>query len=123
MANKMLKLFILECMKKLKEMDKMPQPEEEMDYSDDQLADEVDVSEERDYRKEYDNYHKKPEQRRNNDKRKQARRNMTYAGKVSKGDGKDVDHTNPLRSGGSNEDSNLRVRDRSKNRSDNGQGK
>lgn len=81
------------------------------------------LDEERDYRKEYDNYHAKPEQRRNNDKRKQARRNMTYAGKVKPGDGKDVDHKNPLRSGGGNSDSNLRVRDKSANRSDNGQGK
>ena len=30
----------------------------------------------RDYKAEYENYHKKPEQRRRNDKRKQARRNM-----------------------------------------------
>ena len=29
---------------------------------------------ERNYRKEYDNYHKKPEQRKRNDARKQARR-------------------------------------------------
>ena len=48
---------------------------------------------------------------------------MTYAGKVKPGDGKDVDHKNPLRSGGGNDDSNLRVRSVKSNRSDNGQGK
>jgi 5-methylcytosine-specific restriction endonuclease McrA len=86
-------------------------------------ADSQDIEEDRDYRKEYDNYHKKPDQRKNNDQRKQARRNMTYAGKVTKGDGKDVDHKNPLRSGGGNSDSNLRVRSVKANRADNGQGK
>lgn len=35
--------------------------------------------------------------------------------------GKDIDHKKPLRSGGSNSDSNLRVRSKSANRSDNGQ--
>ena len=36
---------------------------------------------------------------------------------------KDVDHKQPLRNGGSNDDSNLRIRSRSANRSDNGQRK
>lgn len=45
---------------------------------------------------------------------------MMRAGLVRKGDGKDVDHKRPLRSGGSNGRGNLRVRSRSKNRADNG---
>jgi hypothetical protein len=49
-----------------------------------------------------------------------ARRQAEADGKVKKGDGKDVDHIKPLRDGGSNAKSNLRVRDRSANRSDNG---
>lgn len=52
--------------------------------------------------------------------RNKARRHAVKAGKVSKGDGKDVDHKKPLRSGGSTKDSNTRVRNRSANRSDNG---
>jgi hypothetical protein len=71
----------------------------------------------RNYRKEYDNYHSKPEQRRNNDKRKAARRLMEKEGKVSKGDGKDVAHKKPLAKGGSNKKSNLKVASKSKNRS------
>ena len=39
---------------------------------------------------------------------------------VKKGDGKDIDHKKPLRSGGSNGINNLRKRDKSNNRSDNG---
>jgi hypothetical protein len=50
-------------------------------------------------------------------KRVQARRKLEKEGKVSKGDGKDVDHRKPLRSGGSNSRSNLRVRSKSSNRS------
>ena len=53
----------------------------------------------RNYRKEYDNYQSKPKQRRNNDKRKAARRLMEKEGKVSKGDGKDVGHKKPLAKG------------------------
>ena len=41
-------------------------------------------------------------------------------GKVKKGDGKDIDHKKPLRSGGSKSLSNTRVRSTSANRSDNG---
>ena len=71
---------------------------------------------ERDYRKEYDNYHGKPEQRKNRSKRVLARREMEAAGRVKKGDGKDVDYKNPLAKGGSNDISNLRVRSISANR-------
>ena len=49
-------------------------------------------------------------------KRNAARRKMMKAGKVSKGDGMDVDHKTPLRKGGSNRSSNLQVRPKSKNR-------
>ena len=73
------------------------------------------ILEKRNYRKEYDNYHSKPEQRANRSKRVLARRKMMKKGKVSKGDGKDVDHKdgNPQ----NNSDSNLRVLSKSKNRS------
>ena len=71
----------------------------------------------RNYRKEYDNYHSRPEQRKNRSKRVLARRLMMKLGKVRKGDGKDVDHKdgNPQNNGKSN----LRVRGKSENRADN----
>lgn len=61
-----------------------------------------------------------PTERKKRAKRNKARRLMMRAGLVRKGDGKDVDHKRPLRSGGSNGRGNLRVRSRSKNRADNG---
>jgi hypothetical protein len=72
----------------------------------------------RNYRKEYDNYHSKPEQRKNRSRRVLARRLMTKLGRVRKGDGKDVDHKdgNPQNNGKHN----LRVRNKSENRADNG---
>ncbi len=45
---------------------------------------------------------------------------MEKKGKVKKGDGKDVDHKKPMRSGGKTTSGNLRVRSRSANRADNG---
>ena len=48
--------------------------------------------------------------------RNAARTTMERAGKVSKGDGKDVDHKRPLSKGGSNTKSNLRISSRAKNR-------
>ena len=74
----------------------------------------------RDYKKEYQSYHSKPEQRKNRSKRTVARRQAEKDGRVKKGDGKDLDHKKPLRSGGSNAKSNTRVRSRSANRADNG---
>jgi hypothetical protein len=44
---------------------------------------------------------------------------MVKAGKASKGDGKDVDHVKPIRSGGTTTINNLRMRSRSSNRGDN----
>ena len=75
------------------------------------------VDEERDYKKEYQDYHSKPEQRANRSKRVLARRKLEAQGRVSKGDGKDVDHKdgNPQ----NNSPKNLRVMDRSTNRSRN----
>jgi hypothetical protein len=49
-------------------------------------------SKNRNYRKEYDNYHGSAKQRANRSKRVLARRKMIKKGKVSKGDGKDVNH-------------------------------
>ena len=48
--------------------------------------------EDRNYRKEYDNYHAKPDQRERNAGRLRARRLMVKLGKVSKHDKKDVHH-------------------------------
>ena len=73
----------------------------------------------RNYKSEYDNYHGKPEQIKNRAERVKARRMMEKTGAVTKGDGKDVDHKKPLRSGGTTTKSNLRVRSKAANRSDN----
>ncbi len=72
----------------------------------------------RDYQKENE-YKAQPDQIKKRVARNKARRMMTKAGKVSKGDGKDVDHIKPLSSGGGNGTKNLRVISRSKNRSRN----
>jgi hypothetical protein len=73
----------------------------------------------RNYRGEYDNYQGQPEQIKKRGERVKARRMMEKTGAVTKGDGKDVDHKKPLRSGGTTTKSNLRVRSKSANRSDN----
>jgi hypothetical protein len=75
---------------------------------------------ERDYKKEYKNYHGKPKQRKERAARTAARELMIKKGRVKRGDGKDIDHKKPLRNGGSKGINNLRVRDKSSNRSDNG---
>jgi hypothetical protein len=70
----------------------------------------------RNYRKEYDEYHSKPEQRSNRSKRVLARRKMERLDKVNADE--DVDHIN-----GNPQDNsikNLRARNRSENRADNG---
>ena len=71
----------------------------------------------RDYRQEYDAYQGTDEQKRNRAKRNSARRKLAREGRVSKGDGKDVDHKKPISKGGTNGGSNLRVVDSAKNRS------
>jgi hypothetical protein len=79
------------------------------------LKEEFNFLTERNYKKEYDNYHSKPEQRANRSKRVLARRKLEKQGRVEKGDGKDVDHKdgNPQ----NNSEKNLRVLSKSKNRS------
>jgi len=56
------------------------------------------ANEDRDYRKEYDNYHAQPEQRKKNAARLRARRLMVKKGKAKKNDKMDVHHkdNNPL---------------------------
>lgn len=71
----------------------------------------------RNYRQEYDEYQGTELQKRNRAKRNAARAKLAKAGKVRKGDGKDVDHAKPLSKGGSNSGGNLRVKSASKNRS------
>ena len=61
-------------------------------------------------------YDAKPENVAKRVKNNQARRTLEKEGVVSKGDGKDVDHKRPLRSGGSNARSNLRAVPKSQNR-------
>lgn len=73
----------------------------------------------RNYRSEYDNYQGKPEQIKKRAERVKARRMMEKTGAAKKGDGMDVDHITPMRSGGSSTKSNLRMRSKSANRSDN----
>lgn len=69
----------------------------------------------RDYKKEYNDYHGTPEQKRRRAERNAARRKMEKTGRVRKGDGKDVDHKN--RNTSDNRLSNLRVMSKSANRS------
>lgn len=70
----------------------------------------------RDYQKEYNDYHGSPEQIKRRAARNKARRHLEKQGRVSKGDGNDVDHRdhNPL----NNSPANIRVRSKSANRSD-----
>ena len=70
----------------------------------------------RNYRSEYDRYQGKPEQLKNRAARNAARAKLMKAGKVKKGDGKDVAHVRAFDKGGSNGDG-LRVESRSANRS------
>lgn len=72
----------------------------------------------RDYKREYELFQGKPEQIKKRAERVKARRMMEKAGLATKGDGKDVDHIRPLKSGGTSTRSNLRMRSRSANRSD-----
>lgn len=62
-------------------------------------------------------YEDSPEQVKNRMARNKARAELMKEGKVSKGDGKDVDHVKPLSKGGSSSKGNLRVKSASANRS------
>ena len=53
----------------------------------------------RDLKREYDEYHGKPEQIKRRAQRNKARSEAMAAGKVKKGDGKEVDHINAPRTG------------------------
>lgn len=61
-------------------------------------------------------YESSPEQVKKREMRNQARAELTKAGKVSKGDGKDVDHKNMLDGNGTNAKSNLRAIPKEQNR-------
>ena len=69
----------------------------------------------RNYRGEYDNYHKKKEQKKRRASRNTARSVMKTDGKVKKGDGKDVAHKNGNPK--DNKRKNLTVKPKSLNRS------
>jgi hypothetical protein len=66
----------------------------------------------RDYKKEYREYHAKPEQKKNRAKRNAARRKLG----LKKGDPREADHERPLSKGGGNSKSNLRAVSRFTNR-------
>ena len=69
----------------------------------------------RNYRKEYDNYHKSSTQKKRRASRNTARAKMVKAGKAKKGDGKDVHHIdgNPL----NDSPKNIRMESKKSNRS------
>lgn len=64
----------------------------------------------------YEKYHASPEAKKQRAMRNAARAEFEKKGVVKKGDGKDIDHKKPLSRGGSNDDANLRVQSRAKNR-------
>ena len=70
----------------------------------------------RPYKKEYEEYHSKPEQKKNRAARNAARAKLMKEGKVKKGDGKDVSHRKAIDKGGTNGDG-VRVQSKSSNRS------
>lgn len=53
----------------------------------------------RDYKKEYDEYHATPEQKKRRAQRNAANRKAKREGKIRKGDGKEVDHVAMNRKG------------------------
>ena len=82
----------------------------------DALRKKMGLKEDRNYRKEYDNYHSQPEQREKNAARLRARRLMVKKGKVKKNDKMDVHHkdNNPL----NNDPKNLSVTTQKYNRTE-----
>lgn len=75
------------------------------------------VNKPRPYKKEYEQYDGTPAVKKKRAQRNKARHMMEEAGLVHKGDGKDVDHKQPLSKGGATKRSNLRVKTASDNRS------
>lgn len=73
-------------------------------------------SSKRDYKAEYKEFHGQPKQVANRAERVKARRMMEKTGEATKGDGKDVDHIKPLKSGGTSAKNNLRMQSVAKNR-------
>ena len=67
-------------------------------------------------KRQVEGYNAKPEMVKKRAMNNAARRQLEKEGRVRKGDGKDVDHKKPLRSGGTNARSNLRVLPKSENR-------
>lgn len=70
----------------------------------------------RNYRKEYDEYHAKPEQKKRRAQRNAARRKAMREGKVRKGDDKEVDHTDHSNRRGRLNNKKVRVTSRRANR-------
>jgi len=71
----------------------------------------------RNYKQEYANYDGTTAVKKKRAQRNKARRMLEREGVVRKGDGKDVDHKQPLSKGGTTTRSNLRAEPASKNRS------
>ena len=71
----------------------------------------------RDYKQEYANYDGTPEVKKKRAQRNKARRMLEREGIVRKGDGKDVDHKQPLSKGGTTTRKNLVAKPASANRS------
>ena len=81
----------------------------------------------RDYKKEYAEYHGKPDQIKQRAERVKAQRMVDKTGKDENGngkadarEGKDIHHKKPLRSGGKTTKSNIQIKSIKANRSDNG---
>lgn len=70
----------------------------------------------RNYKKEYRDYHGKPEQIANRSERNKARRKMKAELGEKAIKGKEVDHIKPISKGGGNQRANLRVVSRTVNR-------
>lgn len=75
------------------------------------------VNKPRPYKHEYENYDGTEKVKKKRAARNKARRMMEEAGRVHKGDGKDVDHKQPLSKGGKTVKGNLRVKTAHDNRS------
>lgn len=79
------------------------------------------MNKKRDYKREYKVTHSSSKAKKDRAARNKAHREAVKDGRIKKGEkNKEIDHKKPLRSGGSNNKSNTRVRSTSANRSDNG---